>query len=128
MSRRIGKIIPNGISLEKHENNTVVFFTNLGYDIELIPPSHIEGVHTPDFIMLKEKWEMKSLRGGKESTLEHAFKSALKQSENIILDFRGIKNYSKSLVKKSQQLFTKSKRAKKMKIIDKTGKLLEFKK
>lgn len=32
---KIGKIIPNGVSLEKHENDTVVYFTDLGYDIEL---------------------------------------------------------------------------------------------
>lgn len=32
-----GRIIPNGVSLERHENDTIVFFTNLGYTIELIP-------------------------------------------------------------------------------------------
>ena len=48
---KIGKITPNGVSLEKHENDTVVFFTNLGYNIELIPPSNTPKAKTPDFMM-----------------------------------------------------------------------------
>ena len=48
---KIGKIIPNGVSLEKHENDTVIFFTNLGFNIELIPPSNTPKAKTPDFIM-----------------------------------------------------------------------------
>lgn len=30
-----GKIIPNGVVLEAHELATVVFFTELGHDVEL---------------------------------------------------------------------------------------------
>jgi hypothetical protein len=36
-----GKIIPNGVSLERHESETVVFFTELGYEVELIPPARV---------------------------------------------------------------------------------------
>lgn len=32
-----GKIIPNGVVLKNHENATVVFLTELGFDVELIP-------------------------------------------------------------------------------------------
>lgn len=55
-----GKITPNGVSLEKHENDTVVFFTELGYDIELVPPSTLSGNKKPDFIMGGVFWEVKS--------------------------------------------------------------------
>ena len=34
-----GKIIPNGVILEKHEYRTVLLFTEMGVDIELIPKS-----------------------------------------------------------------------------------------
>ena len=48
---RPGTIVPNGVILETHEMATVVFLTELGYDIELIPKSNIEGIHTPDIRM-----------------------------------------------------------------------------
>ena len=35
-----GKIIPNGVVLETHEMATVVFLTEKGYNIELIPKSN----------------------------------------------------------------------------------------
>lgn len=47
-----GTITPNGVTLKEHEYATVVFLTEQGYDIELIPRSNVEGVHTPDFKML----------------------------------------------------------------------------
>ena len=86
-----GKIIPNGVSLEKHENETVVFFTDLGYDIELIPPSKTPGSLSPDFTMDGLDWEMKSPQSGGSRTIEHAVRSASKQSENIIIDLRRCK-------------------------------------
>ena len=32
-----GKIIPNGVILEKHEYKTILLFTEMGSDVELIP-------------------------------------------------------------------------------------------
>ncbi len=75
---KIGKIIPNGVSLEKHENETIVFFTNLGRNIELIPPSNIPKTKTPDFTMDGKSWEMKSPQGKSRVTVEHASKRAAK--------------------------------------------------
>lgn len=50
-----GKIIPNGVVLKTHESATVVFLTEQGYDIELIPKINIQGVHTPDIRIGKSK-------------------------------------------------------------------------
>ena len=88
---KIGKIIPNGVSLEKHESDTAVFFTNLGFNVELIPPSNTPKSKSPDFIMNGKAWEMKSPQGKSRVTVEHAFKRAAKQSENIIIDLRRTK-------------------------------------
>lgn len=123
-----GKIIPNGVSLEKHENDTVIYFTNLGYNIELIPTSHIPHHHTPDFKMLNEEWEAKSPKSAKKSTLEHTFQDALKQSPNIIIDLRRIKDNYYGTTARIEKIFRNSKRAQKLKIITKSGKLLEFQK
>ena len=88
IKNKTGKIIPNGVSLEKHENDIVVFFTNHGKTIELIPPSNTPGAKTPDILMDGIYWEMKSSIGGSLKTLEHTIDRATKQSENIIVDIR----------------------------------------
>jgi hypothetical protein len=71
MVKRKGKITPNGVVLETHENATVVFLTEQGYDIELIPPSLHAGMRSPDIVMNNLCWEMKRplrLRSGNQKT------------------------------------------------------------
>lgn len=126
MKSRKGKIIPNGVSLEKHEYETVLFLTTLGYDIELIPPSHIPNARTPDFIMENLRWEMKSPKGKSRSTIEHAFQAAVKQSENIIFDLRRTDiPLNKALIALSKLMKT-SKKAKRLMVITKQQKLQHF--
>lgn len=125
---KIGKITPNGVSLEKHENDTVVFFTNLGYNIELIPPSNTPKAKTPDFMMDGKAWEMKSPQGKSSVTVEHAFKRAAKQSENIIIDLRRIKIPTDQTKTALEKLFGASRRVRNLKIITREQQLLDFKK
>ncbi|MBR2659137.1 hypothetical protein IKD57_04655, partial [Candidatus Saccharibacteria bacterium] len=66
-----GKIIPNGVILEKHEYKTILLFTEMGSDVELIPKSDKKGVRTPDIIMDGLKWEMKSPKGKGRWLLEN---------------------------------------------------------
>ena len=127
-SQKTGKITPNGVSLEKHENNTVIFFTELGYDIELIPPSNNPKTKTPDFFMNGIAWETKSPQGKSKSSLEHILKRALKQSENIIIDLARLKIDEQTAIKEIIKRFKQSKSSKRLKIITKNRKLLEFKK
>ena len=126
--KKTGKIIPNGVSLEKHEYDTVLFLTTLGYDIELIPPSHIPNIRTPDFKMNGLKWEMKSPKGKSRSTLEHAFQTAMKQSVNIVFDLRRIQMPNDKAVATLERLFSYSKGVKHLLVISKERKLLEYKK
>ena len=126
--KKTGKIIPNGVSLEKHEYDTVLFLTTLGYDIELIPPSHIPNIRTPDFKMNGLKWEMKSPKGRSRSTLEHAFQTAMKQSVNIVFDIRRIQMPNDKAVATLERLFSYSKSVKHLLVISKERKLLEYKK
>ena len=44
-SQRKGKIIPNGVVPKPHESATAVLLTELGFDVEFIPPSNIAGIH-----------------------------------------------------------------------------------
>ena len=125
---KIGKITPNGVSLEKHENETVVYFTNLGYNIELIPPSNTPKAKTPDFMMDGKAWEMKSPQGKSRVTVEHAFKRAAKQSENIIIDLRRTKIPTNQVKTSLEKLFKASRRIRNLKVITREQELLDFKK
>lgn len=125
---KIGKITPNGVSLEKHENDTVVFFTNLGYSIELIPPSNAPKAKTPDFMMDGKAWEIKSPQGKSRVTVEHAFKRAAKQSENIIIDLRRTKIPTDQTKTALEKLFGSSRRIRNLKVITREQQLLDFKK
>ena len=53
-----GILKQNGVHLEDHEYETVKLFLDLGYDIELIPPSKIKGLQMPDLMLQGIPWEM----------------------------------------------------------------------
>lgn len=124
--KKTGKIIPNGVSLEKHEYDTVLFLTTLGYDIELIPPSHIPNIRTPDFKMNGSKWEMKSPKGKSRSTLEHAFKVAVRQSPNVLFDLRRVQIPEEKAIDILSKLVKSSREIKKLLVVTKSDKLLQY--
>ncbi len=123
-----GTIKPNGVVLEVYELATVVFFTELGYDIELIPRSNIEGLHLPDIIMDGLKWEIKAPKGEGKWVIKNTLQKAKHQSENIIIDLRRIKLPQEKCLSELNNHFKLAKRIKRMKIITKSGKLLELNK
>ena len=123
-----GKIIPNGVVLRSHENATVVFLTELGFDVELIPKINVEGVHTPDIIMNKIKWEMKAPIGEGNSLMKNTIQRAVRQSPNIIVDLRRTKRHQTKCLRELGRQFNNSKSVKKMLVITKTGKTLDFEK
>ncbi len=125
---RAGKIIPNGVSLEKHESETVVFFTNLGKVIELIPPSNTPHARRPDFIMDGLEWEMKSPVKGNLRALEHLVKRAIRQSGNIIVDLRRIGISDEQSVAMLEGLFNKFRSVKRLWLITKKGILVKLSK
>lgn len=123
-----GKIIYHDVQLEEHEMRTIYLFLNLGYDIELIPPSNNPQTKSPDFIMDGKIWEMKCPQGKGRTTIEHAFKKATKQSENIIIDLYRIKINEDATLKTINRWFNQTKRCKNLKVITKTRKILDFSK
>ena len=123
-----GKITPNGVSLEKHEYATVLLLTEMGYDVELVPRSNREGEHTPDIIIDNVKWEMKSPTGETRNTIKNIIQSALRQSVNIILDLRRIKRPMEKCLRDIDREFTHNKRIKRLLVITKSKKVLDFSK
>jgi hypothetical protein len=82
-----GYIIPNGVVLEAHENKTVVFLTELGYAVELIPPRPTEyQSKTPDVKINGKMWEVKCPRNNGKHTIQHMMQTASKQASNLIVD------------------------------------------
>lgn len=123
-----GKIVPNGVVLKNHENATVVFLTELGFDVELIPKINIEGVHMPDIIINGVKWEMKAPIGEGGSLMKNTIQKAVKQSPNIIIDLRRTKRHQTKCLRELEKHFNKSRSIKCLKIITKSGRVLDFKK
>ena len=123
---RKGKIIPNGVILETHENATVVFLTECGFDVELIPLSHRKGAKTADLIMGGIEWEMKAPSGNSKNTIENIFRGALRQSPNVIFDLRRSKMPQQKCIREIMGRFEYSSKAKRMLIILKSKKMLDF--
>ncbi|MBR5419127.1 hypothetical protein IK110_02670 [Candidatus Saccharibacteria bacterium] len=120
MRKNNGLIITNGVRLERHELKTVEFLASQGYVIELIQPSRTPNSKTPDFKMIGLEWETKSPIGKGRSTIEHAFQTAARQSENILFDLRRTSIEDKDAADILSKLMNTSRRVKRLGIITKT--------
>lgn len=123
---KTGKIIPNGVSLQKHEYDTVLVLTELGYDVELIPKSNKLGEKSPDIRIGKVFWEIKSPKGEGKWLVKNIMQKASRQSENVIIDLRRIKIHQNRCLPEFEKQFKCSKRVKRLKIITKARKVIDF--
>lgn len=126
--KKRGKITPNGVVLKTHENATAVFLTEQGFDVDLIPTSNIEGMHTPDIKMNGLKWEMKAPTGEGKYLMANTIQRAVKQSHNVIVDLRHTKRHQTKCLRELENEFKRSGSLKRLKIITKSGKTLDFEK
>ncbi len=124
MPKKQGTIIANGVILEKHENATVVFLTSKGFNVELIPP--VLERKTPDIKIGRLFWEIKCPTANSKYTIPHAFKSALKQSPNIIFNLRNRKLHQEQALNRLKHEFELSKGVKRLKVILKSQKIIDF--
>ncbi len=118
-------MISNGVRLELHEINAVTYYLARGDNIELIPPSNTPMNKNADFVMRGLIWELKCPMGKGMATVQHLFRKAAKQSENIIFDLRNFKGSEKQVVALLNKLFSDSRRVKRMHLILRTGVLVE---
>ena len=123
-----GKITPNGVILKTHENATVVFLTEQGHNVELIPKSNTPGLHSPDIIMNGLKWEMKAPKGAGKYLINNTIQKAVKQSRNIIIDLRRTKRHQSKCLREIEKEFQKSKSIDHMIVVTKSSRKLVFKK
>lgn len=126
---KTGKIIPNGVKLEAHGYNTVLFFTTLGKDVELISPSRTPNTRNADFLMDGLTWESKCPTGNStRMTIDRILHKAAKQSENIVIDLRRTKLSDKQSLLCIEKRFKLSRRIRRILVITKQEKLIDFKK
>ncbi len=123
-----GIIKSNRVHLDNHEYATVRFLASLGYDIELIPPSRINGLRTPDIIMCGIPWEMKAPLGDGRKTIKNTVQIGSKQSSNLIMDLRRCRIEDSLSIKEILRQFHLSKRIRRVLIITKEEELLDFRK
>jgi hypothetical protein len=95
----------DGAMPEPHEIKTALFLSKHGKTVIFIAPKNQPGIKTPDIIMDGLQWEMKSPVSAGARSIEHAFRSAIKQSSNIIFDLRASKASDRAnLAKINRQL------------------------
>lgn len=122
-----GKIIPNGVSLEKHENDIVIVFTNLGYDVELIPTARQRKTKTADAIIAGLEWEFKTPREGSTHALDRILRKATTQSQNVIVDIRLLKIPNDTALRRIAHVSRIIKTLQHLKVVAKTNKIIDIK-
>ncbi|MBR1479024.1 MAG: hypothetical protein IJ608_13855 [Lachnospiraceae bacterium] len=128
MEKGKGNLTQNGVHLKAHEYETVKILLENGFDVELIPVSEIKGLRMPDIMMQGIPWEMKSPQGDGKKTIKNTVQNASHQSESIIIDLRRCKIPEDKALKEIDRYFKLSRRLKRLKIITKDEKVLDFRK
>lgn len=121
-----GKLKQNGVHLQEHEYATVKLLLENGYDIELIPPSQIKGLHLPDIMMQGIPWEIKSPKGKGKNTIRHTFLNGGLQSCNIIIDLRRTKMSTDQALKEIRYYFRLSKTIRRVMVILDSKEILDL--
>ena len=127
-SHKIGKVNKNGVITEPHEDSTILYLTQFGFNIDLIKPTNAHKTKSADIFMSNSIWEIKSPTTNKESTIKEDFRKAKSQSDRIIFDLRRIKKYDEDVEKQLVKLFSNRGRVRIMIIIRKNGKVVDFSK
>lgn len=126
--RPIGKLTTNGVVLQPHEYETVMYFLRCGKDIELIPESHTPKKPSPDFWMDCLVWESKSPTMNKIKTIERLFYKAVRQSSNVVFDLRRLDGSDAAIWRALEKCFKATRKARRMYIILKDEMLQEYSK
>lgn len=127
-NQEMGRIVMNGVTLEPHEYETVLFLAGLGKDIELIPRSRTPNMKNPDFFMDGLVWEAKSPLVNEKRALERLFYRASMQSGNLIFDLRRLRGQGDIAIRVIDACFKNTRRVRNMYIITISGDLRKYRK
>lgn len=125
---KIGKLVTNGVVLEPHEYETVVYFLKLGNDVELIPASHTPKMKRADFWMDGLEWEPKVPFINTKRAVERMFFRALEQSKNVVFDLRKLKGEDQIAIETLEFCFKTTRSMRSLLIVAKDGTFKKCKK
>ena len=128
LMKKTCSLTTHNMHLQSHEFHSVRILLAEGFDIELIPSSRIKGLHLPDIMLAGVPWEIKAPEGDGKNTIKHNIQNAAHQSENVIIDLFRCKLSEDIAMKDIQHHFSLSKRLKRMKVITKSGKIIDLRK
>ncbi len=122
-------LFEDGAEPEPHELQTALFLRKAGKKVIFIAPKNQPGIKTPDIHMDGLLWEIKSPVSAGARSIEHAFRSAIKQSENVLFDLRRSKANDDANLAKIQYVFRliHGKKVKRVRVITKSQRLLDLK-
>ncbi|MDR1033085.1 MAG: hypothetical protein LBL84_03705 [Candidatus Nomurabacteria bacterium] len=129
MKNKFGKLTtPYGVRLEKHEQMTIDCFLARGKNVEAIKPSNTRKQKSPDVIIDGVVWEIKSPISSSRRKIEQRIREANKQSENIIFDLRRVDKYPDKVEKEVLKQYDRVPRIRRLIIIKKSGKMIDYSK
>ncbi len=123
---KIGKLYKNGVKLERLEEDTAIYLTLFGFNIEAIRPVSIPKSKNPDFLINGTIWEVKTLTTTNKNTIKERFRKAKKQSDKVIFDLRNIKGSANETKNYILKLFSAPGRIRRIIIIEKSGICLDI--
>lgn len=120
-------IIPGDVYVWPHELKSVQSLANAGYDVEFLRTLKNDRAKSPDIIMDKLLWEIKSPKTDKLSAIERNLKRATKQSENIIIDSRRmVKLHDNSIQKMLIKKYKEQKTIKRLLFINRKREVIDI--
>lgn len=121
-----GKFLKNGVKLEPHEEKTAKYLVKYGFIVDVIRPMNTPKVHNPDFLIGGAIWEVKAPIKYNKNTIKNRIKEAAKQADRIIFDLRNIKTNYMEAEKEIIKLFMGNQNLRRMILITKSGKTIDF--
>ena len=114
---------------EPHEVDAAIILSrHFRCTVEFLTPVDDYMRKTADIVMLGVEWEIKSPIGASKSTIGNQFSVASRQSRNIIIDTRRTSLEYEMIEKKVLSEIKKRSRTKRVILIDKFEKVIEFSK
>ena len=123
---KVGRVVKNNVDIEFHEDSTILFLAQFGFDIEVIKPMNVFKTKSADIFMLGTIWEIKSPITSNKATIKADFRKACVQSDNIIFDLRRVKKNADTVNNQLIELFRSRGRARRMIIVEKSGRVLDY--
>ncbi|MBR5621200.1 hypothetical protein IKW75_01815 [Candidatus Saccharibacteria bacterium] len=115
-----------GVFLEPHEASTILHLTQFGFNIEVIKPTNANRAKSADIFMLGATWEIKSPTTSNLATIKADFRKARSQADRIIFDLRRTRKNVDSVEKQVITIFKERGSVRRLIIIKKNGKAIDY--